>query len=335
MNNKVHFLFLLLIAASFINCDRVPEDQVGEEMARFNAWIQVNGISENYKTSSGLYYISEREGTGEVPSDSDIVIYSYVVRNLDGFIYKNTYKDTAKLYDIYGIYNPKTHFTPEVNLFLLNYGTPKGLIEGISKMRVGGKSRMIMPSSLAYGKNGSSSISEYTSLIWDVELVRVFKGSFEEYEENITQKYLTDSTGFNLINDTVYYKKLLPNAIINKKPIKGDSVYVKYVGRYLDGFIFDTNIKKVALDSNIFNGNNKYYNVQKLLIGTTSVTKGYEFALKQMNEGEKAVFVIPSKYMYGKAGQSSGSTSIPPYTPLVFEIELVKVIPKTSPSTGS
>ena len=42
-----------------------------------------------------------------------------------------------------------------------------------------------------------------------------------------------------------------------------------------------------------------------------------------MNEGEKAKFIIPSQLAYGGAGSSTGI--IPPYTTVIYEIELVKL----------
>jgi FKBP-type peptidyl-prolyl cis-trans isomerase len=40
-----------------------------------------------------------------------------------------------------------------------------------------------------------------------------------------------------------------------------------------------------------------------------------------MREGGKALFLMPSKLAYGSAGYYS----IPGYTPLLFEVDLVKV----------
>jgi peptidylprolyl isomerase len=42
-----------------------------------------------------------------------------------------------------------------------------------------------------------------------------------------------------------------------------------------------------------------------------------------MNEGEKAKFIIPSQLTYGKKGSSTGI--VPPYTTVIYEIELVKL----------
>ena len=49
-----------------------------------------------------------------------------------------------------------------------------------------------------------------------------------------------------------------------------------------------------------------------------------------MKKGGKAVLIIPSALAYGEQGMQGGL--IGPYSPLVFEIDLVNVIPGKSPA---
>ena len=53
------------------------------------------------------------------------------------------------------------------------------------------------------------------------------------------------------------------------------------------------------------------------------VIKGLEEAIGMMHEGEKSLFIVPSELAFGPAGSSTGI--IPPYTSLIFEVELLKV----------
>jgi peptidylprolyl isomerase len=55
--------------------------------------------------------------------------------------------------------------------FTLNTGLIKGWQEGLVGMKEGGKRRLVIPSSLAYGETGKGSIPPYTVLIFDVELL--------------------------------------------------------------------------------------------------------------------------------------------------------------------
>ncbi|MFC6337185.1 FKBP-type peptidyl-prolyl cis-trans isomerase [Pseudomonas sp. CCM 7891] len=88
-----------------------------------------------------------------------------------------------------------------------------------------------------------------------------------------------------------------------KKPAANDRVQVTYVGRLPDGAIFDQSKQP-----------------QWFRLG--SVISGWRSALQQMPVGAKWRLVIPSAQAYGADGAGE---LIPPYTPLVFEIELLGV----------
>lgn len=331
MNSKSLLFLIIPFLLLTVACDKVPDERKDDEMARFDAWIMVNNM-DSYKTPSGLYYIPLREGTGVSPKDSDLIMYSYVVRNLDGNIYSSTYRDTAKQYE-YETFKYTTHYTPAIEQYLVDKSRPKGLAEGLSMMKVGGKARLIMPSSLGYGATGSGAISRYTSLIYDVELIKVFDGDIEGFEQSLIDEYLVKNTGFNLVADSVYFKSLGGGIEFKSQKlakvgtvVKGDTVYVNYIGRFLDGFIFDTNIKSVAIDSNIYVSTNLYPEL-KFVVGDKTMASGFDLAVRQMIIGEKAIVVIPSKFAYGKSGNSEGLTTIPGYTPLVFEIQIMKINP--------
>jgi FKBP-type peptidyl-prolyl cis-trans isomerase len=53
------------------------------------------------------------------------------------------------------------------------------------------------------------------------------------------------------------------------------------------------------------------------------VIRGLETVIGKMREGEKAVAVIPSGEAFGRDGSLSGI--VPPFTPVVFKIELINV----------
>lgn len=84
----------------------------------------------------------------------------------------------------------------------------------------------------------------------------------------------------------------------------GDTVTVSYVGKFMDGNVFDQN------------------ETFSFPVGFGYVIKGWDEALKTMKEGQKSTFVIPSELGYGERG--AGAT-IPPFTPLLFEIELKEI----------
>ena len=107
------------------------------------------------------------------------------------------------------------------------------------------------------------------------------------------------------------------------KPLAGDTVKVNYAGRTLDGKLFDTSIQSVAAAGGIENPGRPYEPIA-FPVGKSKVIKGWDEGLLLLNEGTKATFIIPSDLGYGDQGSGPG---IPPFSTLVFDVEMVKVIP--------
>jgi FKBP-type peptidyl-prolyl cis-trans isomerase FkpA len=90
------------------------------------------------------------------------------------------------------------------------------------------------------------------------------------------------------------------------KPKDGDSIIAHYAGTFLDGKEFD-------------NDRGKTFSFK---MGAHQVIPGWEEGFKQLKKGSKAKLIIPSKLAYGPQGYGK---EIPPYSPLIFEVELVDV----------
>jgi FKBP-type peptidyl-prolyl cis-trans isomerase len=108
----------------------------------------------------------------------------------------------------------------------------------------------------------------------------------------------------------------IPGSIVFKKMrVTGDSaitegkqVSLRYTGYFLDGRVFDN-----AQSSKTFDFT--YGSQQQLL-------PGLQVALGIMRRGEIAKIILPSQLAYGELG--SGNI-VPPYSPLLYEVEIVDV----------
>ncbi|MGV8878985.1 MAG: FKBP-type peptidyl-prolyl cis-trans isomerase [Sphingobacteriaceae bacterium] len=107
-----------------------------------------------------------------------------------------------------------------------------------------------------------------------------------------------------------------------EKPAVGDTAEVIYTMKLRSGKVFDTSVKKVAEDEKIYNASRDYKPL-RIPVGVGQVIPGWDEGLQLLKKGSKAIFVVPSNLAYGEQG--SGNT-IPPFTTLVFEVELVDVI---------
>jgi FK506-binding nuclear protein len=86
---------------------------------------------------------------------------------------------------------------------------------------------------------------------------------------------------------------------------KGNKVNVLYTGTLLStGECFDTNVMEDAFT---------------FTIGKGEVIKGWEEGILGLNVGTKAILIIPSNMAYGSRG---AMPDIPPFSTLVFEIEI-------------
>lgn len=109
------------------------------------------------------------------------------------------------------------------------------------------------------------------------------------------------SAGVRELSDGVLMTQL--QAGNGAKPKTGGRVQVRYVGKLPDGTVFDQNDQP------------QWFNLN-------SVIEGWQAALPEMAVGSKYRLVIPSALAYGADGAGD---LIAPYTPLVFEIELLGV----------
>ncbi|MDB5151819.1 MAG: FKBP-type peptidylprolyl isomerase [Mucilaginibacter sp.] len=105
------------------------------------------------------------------------------------------------------------------------------------------------------------------------------------------------------------------------KPAVGDTAEVLYAAKYLNGKVFETNIKEVAQQNKTYNPGLQYKAI-RIPVGVKGVIPGWDEGLQLLNKGAKATFVIPSKLAYGEQGYQI----IQPFTPLVFDVELVSII---------
>lgn len=132
---------------------------------------------------------------------------------------------------------------------------------------------------------------------------------FGDYEKVILKQYMV---GEKLsIVPTASGLYFLPVSKTNGKSVAvGDTVTVHFEGRFFNNKIFDSTKKR--------NEPFQFVYGQKW-----QVVEGLEEAIGMMKEGERSLFILPSKIAFGEQGSSTGI--IPPFTSVVFEVELIEV----------
>lgn len=107
-------------------------------------------------------------------------------------------------------------------------------------------------------------------------------------------------------------------------PKPTDTVVVNYTGYLTSGKVFDTSLQDVAQKNGIYNPM-RVYEAAKFAIGVGQVISGWDEGVLLAPVGSKFKLIIPSKLAYGEQGDMRGQ--IPPHSPLVFDIELLDIIP--------
>jgi FKBP-type peptidyl-prolyl cis-trans isomerase FkpA len=111
------------------------------------------------KTASGLIYKETKAGTGETPKATDTVKVHYKGTLINGTEFDSSYK------------------RGEPATFALNQVIPCWT-EGVQKVKVGGKARLVCPSEIAYGDRGAPpTIPGGATLIFEVELIEIVKNA--------------------------------------------------------------------------------------------------------------------------------------------------------------
>lgn len=146
------------------------------------------------------------------------------------------------------------------------------------------------------------------------EAQQVLNTFFQELEEKISgaakaegEKFLAENAkreGVKVTASGLQYEVLEPS--LGQKPKATDTVRVHYEGTLIDGTVFDSSYKRGESISFPLNG----------------VIKGWTEGLQLMSIGSKYKFFIPYQLAYGERGAGQ---SIPPYSALIFTVELLGI----------
>ncbi len=281
-----------------------PEALQKKEKEVLTKFIADNKIT-TVPQPSGLYYIEQVAGKGIKIDSGCQVTYNVKISMIDG---KQVFgQDSMKF-----IYGKRPDMT--------------GFLEGIKMMKKGGQARLILPSQLAFGERGYREIPPYTSIIYDVKVVDVKskaeyekaqaaekkkkeekKSKAKKEESSLLQKYLKDNkiTSKPTASGLYYIEKVKGTG---PQIHAGSKVSVQYTGTLLNGKKFDSSRDRGG----------KPFDLE---VGKGNVIKGWDEGLLHMSKGGRATLICPSSIAYGE--QEMGS--IPPYSTLVFDIEVVDV----------
>lgn len=311
MLNK--FVLMAVAAFALFSCaqeiddsDRVVQERI------LNAFVDVNYPNAK-RTESGLVMINSEEGTGDTLKMYKAGFFKYSIKNLAGIYTETNFEDLAK---VLGTYSKANYYGPK--LYEIGFETTyAGIEEVMTGMREGGKATFILPPWLSY-TSSKNSWNQNVSAIYDIELVEAVDNIIT-WEQDTMKAYANKFyPGLDTLSANFYFKKLYD---AGADTLTNESVNVWYIGRLLDGWVFDTNIADSAKKYGIFDKTKEYSALSVLygesldqMVEDNSLVEGFCKAIQQMSYGDKGFTMFNSDMGYG----AEGSNGIGPYQPLIF-----------------
>ncbi len=184
------------------------------------------------------------------------------------------------------------------------------------------------------------------------DAVKVFSNYFSQELENQKKQALIDAENKKLYDakyasikedKAIYFEKIktvasktnsgLAYKIISKgngiKPKNGELIFINYAGFLENGELFDSSLQDVSKIFGKFDQRKcdarQYIPIPFEVGKKDGMIPGFIEGIEKLSFGDKAVIFIPSNLGYG--AQGAGGV-IPPNANIIFEIELLKSMPK-------
>ncbi len=276
----------LLLVTMITACKKVYESIEVIDDQNVTAYIQKNNLNVKEYQDTGIYYEVLSPGTGDDLDYSDQIPAILTIKSLDGtYATVDTFSKASRFFDYLGYFSPK--------------GLRVGVKEVLKKRN--GTLRMVIPSRLAFGRNGAGDIPGNASL--DITIKVLDKDKIAQYDDFSIQKYMQSNnlTDFKKTASGMYYKI---TELGSGSPITIDStVAAEYTGKLFNGFVFD---KTVAGSPATF--------------ALSGVVKGWQEGIPLINKGGSIRLIMPSALGYGLVG----SSPIPAFSCLDFTVKVVE-----------
>jgi FKBP-type peptidyl-prolyl cis-trans isomerase FkpA len=292
---SLYTLALLGCLILFNSCKKEYESVETMDTRVIEEYLAKNNIPE-LKDPSGFYYQIISEGTGAAVANTDSVYYSYDFKHANGTSFLKN-----------GDYTIPGTFLGYTDRF--NFLTIPGVRLTLDKLKKGGTAKVILPSRMAFGKNGQTALGVESNEIIVIDLGLLDFSKQHEVDNFLINKFLT-ANNLQTMTDPTRVRYIISAEGTNKQDLKETSVVnVKYTGRLLNGTVFDSSTDGVS------------FTLNELIQGWYKVMPG------KIGTGGKIRLLIPSDLGYGKSAQTdaSGNVTIPGNSCLDFDIEIVSV----------
>jgi len=294
--------------------------------------------SDTKETPNGVKFRLAKSGKGEPANQNQVIVFNFKIVDSKDSVWIDTY---SRGY-------PEFTALPDSN----QVKTADGITQMLTMLKKGDSAVFDMSVKKLFSEMAKAPIPlgvdstlhlNYSISLRDI----VYKDSFETYRAKIESEFYEFQERFaktQLGKDTVLIDEFLKSKGIAAQKLpsgiryvisnpgtssatvqSGQTVMVNYAGYLMDGTYFDTNVKEVAQNTGLYDPAREAqlpYGPFEVTIDQSSVIQGWHEALKQLGNGAKGTFYIPSTLAYGqrRVNEKIGENAV-----LVFDIEVVSI----------
>jgi len=323
-------LFIVFTQFSCLKGEDPFEEYKAKEKLLIDNYISANGANARLSTS-GLYYIEIKEGTGDSVKVNDEAIFTYYAYKLEtpDKLFDTSDKDFAKTMGLNITY---TLFDGPPKI-MIGWFYSAGVSQGLLAMKEGGRAKFVIPGSLVFG--------DYVPYLFEVTLHKVVKDA-RKFELAQIDSFFVQNKIFKEGNDTLFktHKDSIPKSIGGVSDMyfashtlstdsairRGDSVKLKYSVCLLPYIDRSKNLnipERIVFPEETIS----------IKIGSTSTqpfdNEGFNGIIVALKNKEKAKVIIPFHQAYKNAIFFDSETTqrkILQNSTLIYNLEILNVI---------
>lgn len=272
-------LSFVLTLSGCLNSDDEPFDpnaQLASDILAIDEYLASNNIDAEVH-ESGFRYVIEELGDGPAILDTFPIIMSYEARTLDD----NVFDEDEEFYHT------------------LNAGSLPAWEIGLPFINEGGRIKMYIPSSLAFGPVALPGLAANSNVVYDITV----RNSDLQLSDDLIEinRYLAENNITAEVHNSGLRYVIHDPGDPEQQPDSRGVVRVNYEGRLLSDEVFDEG------------------QVQEFDL--TGVIMGWRVGVPLIGEGGSISLYIPSKLAFGPDERGIVRAN----SPLIFEVELVAV----------
>ncbi len=305
------FTFSVIAVLLVVTACKKKEYQTIEELDQENiqAYIQKNNLDVEPFGETGMFYQILEGGTGKELNYEERTPLVYSIKTLDNkFSSLDTFSVSNRYYDYLGYFPYGSAQANAPGSPLENKEGMKVILKEVLK-NSNGKVRIIVPSRLAFGRDGTKLIPSNASLDYVIHAIDI--DSLSSYEEESIKQYIKSNS-----------------LVLSDFQRTTSGVYYKIVDQGSGESISDTTSIKVSYGMKLLNGNSvTTVDSAATKLSSNTAIDGWKEVLPKLKANGKVRMLIPSAEAYGLKGivDENNIVRVPPFSPLDYDLQVVHV----------